>query len=233
MNKSFIYFLFVSMFVAVIAFLASNNIFVGVGILVLYLLYFVLLANKKLRVYKAKNERIHCCYHFINSFLISMSVKDSLDESYLSATQSAKGEFKSVIDELNDMDTLDKMEYLRKYFNLAIYKMFLDVIKLYLDQGGSLLTMADSIMLESTRIEETLNKSNSSSKRSLMEFIVLWVLSIAVLLFMRFMISDFYLIMLKSLVFLIILIIFFVLILLSIHIFIVRFTNIYVKEDKI
>lgn len=233
MNKSFLYALIVSLIIAATSFIASNNLFICIGVFVIYLLYYFLIANKKIKQFKLKNERIHYCYHFINSFLISMSVKDSLDESYLSATSSSKGEFKSVLDEMGDMDTLDKMEYLRKYFNLAIYKMFIDVIKLYLDQGGSLLSMSDSIMLESTRIEETLNKSNSSSKRSLMEFIILWVLSIVVLLFMRFMISDFYLIMLKSLIFLIILVVFYLLILLSIHTFINRFTNIYVKEDKI
>ncbi len=233
MNKSFLYALIVSLIIAATTFIASNNLYICIGVFAIYLLYYFLIANKKIKQFKLKNERIHYCYHFINSFLISMSVKDSLDESYISAISSSKGEFKNVLDEIGDMDTLDKMEYLRKYFNLAIYKMFIDVIKLYLDQGGSLLSMSDSLMLESTRIEETLNKSNSSSKRSLMEFIILWVLSIVVLLFMRFMISDFYIIMLKSLIFLIILVVFYLLILLSIHIFINRFTNIYVKEDKI
>ena len=233
MNKSIIYFVVFSLLIGVVAFVASNNIFIAIGVFAVYLLYFILIINKKLKEYVLKCERIHHCYHFINSFLIALSVKDSLDESYISATSAANGEFKSILDELRDMDTIEKMDYLRKYFNLAIYKMFLDVVNLYLDQGGSLLNMADSVMAESTRIEETFNKSSASSKRIFFEFVILWVLSLAVLLFMRFMISDFYTRMLNSFIFLILLVLFFVLILLSIHIFIIRFTSIYVKEDKV
>ena len=223
----------ISLLIGATMYLASNNLFITLGTFLIFMAYFLLVFNSTIKKYTKKTIRIHNSYHFINSFLITMSVKDSLDEAYLSAIQGNTGELKDVTDELKDMDTMEKLNYLRKYFNIAIYKMFLDVLALYLDQGGSILSMADSLMLESSRIEETLNKSNSSSKRILSEFIILWLLSIGVLLFMRFSISEFYLKMLKNLTFIILLCLFFFLLLISIHIFLMRITDIYIKEDNV
>ena len=225
--------IFVSFILGAIAYFTSNNYYLAGAVTLLNLLYYFIFGSRKIKQYLATNFRIHSCYQFINSFLITMSVKDSLDDSYFNATQGASGEYLDIVNELNNMPTMDKIEYLRKYFNLAVYKMFINVLNIYMDQGGNLLSMGDALLQETTRIEETLNKSNRSMKRVSIEFAVLWLITFGVLIFLRFGVQDFYLTMLTSIPFFVILCLFFVIFLFSVHIFIKRATAIYIKEDRL
>ena len=225
--------IFVSLVLGIIAYFTSNNYYLAGSVPVIFLFYYLLIGSRKIKQYLSTNFRIHSCYHFINSFLINMSVKDSLDDSYFNATQGASGEYLDIVNELNNMPTMDKIEYLRKYFNLAVYKMFINVLNIYLDQGGRLLTMGEALLQETTRIEDTLNKSNRSIKKIAIEFGVLWLITFGVLVFLRFGVQEFYLTMLTSIPFFVTLCLFFVLFILSVHIFILRATNIYIKGDRL
>ena len=215
-----------------ISFIASNNIFLALIVGVIFLLYYFIFASRKLKVFFSKVYRIHHCYKFINSFIITMSVTNSINESYNNAIQGMEGELKDVLKELDALNGNEKLNYLRKYFNLAIYKMFLNVTNLYLEQGGNILDMSESLIAETTRIEDSLNKSISSIKKNLIEFVVLWTISLGVLLFMRFGVSSFYLMMIKSPIFIILLGVYFLFILVSIHLALMRMTSMFIKEDK-
>lgn len=225
--------IFVSFILGIVAYFTSNNYILAGVVIVVNLFYYLVIGRNKIKQYLLTNFRIHNCYHFINAFLITMSVKDSLDDSYFNATQGASGEYQDIVSELNDMPIMDKIEYLRKYFNLAVYKMFINVLNIYLDQGGNFLTMGDALLQETTRIEDTLNKSNRSIKKVSIEFGVLWMITFGVLIFLRFGVQDFYLTMLTSIPFFVSLCLFFVLFLLSVHVFIRRATSIYIKGDRL
>ena len=233
MKSSVVFALVISFVIGIVAFLASNNMYIGIGVGLVYMLYYFIFAMRKLSKHSKKIYRIHNCYKFINSFLITMSVRNSLEEAYRSGVQGSSGELKHIVQEIENMDNNERLNYLRKYFDLSIYKMFLNVVELYLDQGGNILTMADSLIAESTRIEDSLNKSMNASRKYILEFIILWGLSMGILLFMRFGISSFYLSMLHSPIFLGLLIVYFLLILFSIHMMISRMCNISIKEDNV
>ena len=233
MKSTLLFSVIISLVIGFVAYLSSNNLYIGLGIGLLYLLYYLIFAMKKLKNYSRKVYRIHNCYKFMNAFLITMSVRNSLEESYRSGIQGSSGELKHIVAEIENMESLERLNYLRKYFNLSIYKMFLNVVELYLDQGGNILKMSDSLISESTRIEDTLNKATQSSRKYLLEFIILWGLSLGILLFMRFGISSFYLMMLNSPIFLGVLIIYYLLILFSIHMLIGRISELYIKEDNV
>lgn len=233
MKNAFLVALIVSLVTGGLAYLSSDNYIIALAVTAIYLLYYVIFARKKIKVYIEKNNRIHYCYQFINSFVITMSVKDSLEDSFMNATQGATGEYEQTVKELVDLTPMDKVNYLRKYFNLAVYKMFINVLDIYQEEGGNLLTMSDSLIQETTRIEDTLNKTNNSIKKIALEFGVLWIISLGVLVFLRFGVSDFYQTMLKSIPFLVTLILFFVLFLVSIHSLIRRATDLYIKEDNL
>ena len=233
MKYSIIFAILVSLLMGVCAFLSSNNIFIALAIFAIYLAYYFIFVSKKLKKYSQKLYRIHHCYHFINSFLIAMSVRNSLEEAYRSGVQGADGELKSIVEEIDNMEVNERLNYLRKYFNLSIYRLFLNVVNLYLDQGGNILDMANSLVAESTRIEDSVNKASKAVTKNVLEFVILWVISVGVLLFMRFGISQFYVSMLKSPLFLGMLVIYFLLILLSIHFLISKATELFIKEDNL
>ncbi len=231
MKYSIIFAFLLSLLMGGSAYFASNNYFIAIGVTLLFLLYYFIFAHRRLSKYSKKVYRIHHCYKFINSFLITMSVRNSLEESYRSGVQGCRGELKHIVAEIENMDNEERLNYLRTYFNLSIYKMFLNVVNIYLDQGGNILDMADTLIQESTRIEDSLNKTIKSVRQNILEFIILWGLSIGILIFMRFGISSFYLQMLHSMVFLILLGVYYLIILISIHMLVVRSTELFIKED--
>lgn len=233
MNTVDITFLIISLIIGVIAYLTSYNTVIGIAIFVLFLTYYFLIGRKLLKKYLLRIDQIHCCYFFINSFIVTLSVKESFEDAYESATRLTNKNFNDEVGELQTMPLNDRIIYLRKYFNLAIYKMFLNILKLYEDQGGDILGMSDCLLREATRTEKSLSESKEIGNRKLFEFGLLWIMSFAILLFLRFGISDFYIKMIKSSTFIVLLVTYFLLSLVSIHLFIVSFTSIKIKEDKI
>lgn len=227
-----ILFILLSVFIGVLGYLATNNLIFPIVIFVVYVLYYFIFGRKMLMNYHDKQRRIHACYHFINSFIISMSVKESVEDAYQAGIRCPNKELEEITNELTQMRTYDRIIYLRDYFNLGIYKMFINVLDLYQDQGGNILNMSEELIGESTRIEKTLTESTALSNKYLGEILLLWIMSFGILLFLRFSIAQFYDQMKSSPIFFAFLVAYFILLLFSIHLFIRRYTTIQVKEDR-
>lgn len=227
------FFVLLTSMLAVVAYFASLDIYLPIFVLLSYLLYYFVIGRKFLVKKDRLTKRIHACYHFINAFIISMSVKESLEDAYQSGIRFEDKELNEITENLENLKVSDRILYLREFFNLAVFKMFINVLNLYQDQGGNILSMSDDLISEATRIEKSVSESLAESNRYLGQFLLLWIMSTSVLLFIRFSISSFYLTMSKSPVFVGFLLVFFVLILFSIHLFIVRYSSIVVKEDTV
>lgn len=231
MNKVDVIWIVISLAISLIAYLTSMNYLIAIAILVIYVAYYFFLARKKFISYFSGIERVHSCYHFINSFLVTLSVKESLDDAFESGTRIENKKLNEIVLNISDLNIYERVSYLRNYFNLSIYKMFLNILNLYQDQGGNILAMSDNLIRECTRTENTLNETLSISRKHLVEFGLLWFMSLGIVLFMRFGISDFYIQMLEMPIFKIMLFIFFLICLFSIHLFITKYTDLTIKED--
>lgn len=228
-----VFYIFITLALAIVAYFTSLNIYIPIFVLLSFLLYYLLIGRKLLNKKEQIVRRIHACYHFINAFIISMSVKESLEDAYQSGVRYEDKELNEVTPQLENLKVSDRISYLREFFNLAVFKMFMNVLNLYQDQGGNILSMSDELISESTRIEKSVTESLSESNRYLGQFLLLWVMSVTVLIFIRFSISSFYVSMAKTPLFSGFLLVFFSLILFSIHLFITRFSSIVVKEDNV
>lgn len=232
MKKIDLVYVAISLVIAVTSFLATNIIFIPIGIFLVYLLYYFVLVRKRIKRYLLKVETIHACYHFINSFIITLSVKDSLDEAYQNGLRLAPASLSAETNEIENMTVVERLKFLRQYFNLAIYKMFLNIIDLYLDQGGSILNISDSLIRECTRVEKDLNESSSISNRHLVEFAILWLLSFFIMIFLRFALANFYMQMLNNPLIIVLICGFYLIFLLAAHLFIYQYTSLTIKEDS-
>ena len=231
MKKIDIVFVIISLLIALTSYFATNLIYIPIGVFAIYLIYYFVLVRKRIKRYLNKTEVIHSCYNFINSFVISLSVKDSLEEAYQNGLRLAP---KAMLEETNEIENktiIERLVFLRQYFNLAIYKMFLNIVNLYQDQGGNILTLSDSLMKECTRVEKSMQESASISNKHLVEFAILWLLSIFILVFLRFALSDFYLKMLSSVIFVVLVTIYYLLFLVASFLFILKYVNLVIKED--
>lgn len=232
MKKYDLIFIFLGVLLGILCYISTKNLIFSIVILVVFVVDYFIFMRKKFIHYFGLIERVHTSYHFINSFIISLSVKDSFEEAYQSGIRINNARLNAETKELNEMVALDRVRYLYGYFNLSIYKVFLNVLDLYQDQGGNILNMADNLLRECTRTEKTLSDTLSIGYKHLTEFIILWLMSFAILLFMRFSIAEFYMMMLKSPFVAPMIFMFFIICIVSINLFVNSFTNLTVKEGS-
>ena len=231
MKKVDIIFVIIGLFLGILCYLSTINcIFTAIVPVVFIVDYFILMRKRIVRYFDLI-ERVHTSYHFINSFVVTLSVKDSLDEAYENGIRINNAKLNAETKELNEMPVIERIRYLRGYFNLSIYKMFLNVLDLYQDQGGNILSMADNLLRESTRTEKTLSETLSIGYKHLIEFTILWCMSFGILLFMRFSIEEFYLMMLKNVFVGPLILVYFIICISSVNLFINSFTDLTVKEE--
>ncbi len=223
----------IALVILLVAYLTSLNLIIAIATGVIYVAYYFLIAKKKLVNTINNNKKSHECYNFINSFIITLSIKESLEEAFENATRGADGLFLEFLESMKDMSIDAKINYLTKYFHYSSYRMFTKVIALYQEQGGNILKISESLLSENNRIEQASIDNENESRKKAVEFSILWFLGFIVLVFMRFALSNFYQSMLKSVVFMVLLAVFFLLVLLSIHIFILRYSKSIAKEENV
>lgn len=192
MNKIITFGFVISFLFGISGFVASNNIFVGIAIIVIGILYFVLLARPIYSKYCIKVSRYHECYHFINTFIVSLSIKASLAGAYETAVESMPEDFYKNIENVETFTLWEKLEYLNKYFRFHTYMLFLDLLHLYEEQGGNILEMSSNLLDEVRLTEEYISYSETTSRKKLGEFAILWLLTLGIMIFMRFALSEFF-----------------------------------------
>ncbi len=132
MSKIDIGWMIVSCLVTVVAFIGTMNLILSLVIFVIYVGYYFIFARKKFVKYLTQIDRVHTCYHFINSFLVTLSVKESFEDAYQSAIRLDNKALREQVENISQLNVYDRVNYLRDYFNLAIYKLFLNYQVQYL-----------------------------------------------------------------------------------------------------
>ena len=222
----------VSFAFAGLIFIASENIFSTISIFLITLLFFVLLIKRQIDKYQEKTRRYHQCYQFINSYLISLSIKGSLSAARESSYGTADKGTREVIDSIKDLDEEEKLSYLSKYFKFDLYHLFVDTIKVWSEQGGDILTMSQYLINQVRLKEEYLLYCESVHRSKLIEFFVLWGITLTILTSLRFALSEFYTRIVHAMFFQIAVVVLFLFVLLSIYLMVMRITNVTLEGWK-
>lgn len=172
-------------------FLTMNLIYMG-AVCCLYLLGFLLLGYPWLNFYNEKEKKRRECYRFLNSFIVSMSLTESLEKSFENASKESEGELLEVLEATANQDVRARIFYLERYFQSEIYAMFLSLYCLYEKQGGDLLLIAKEFLDELTRVEESGNAMQKQGRHVMANYLSLWGLSIAIMAFLRLGLANFY-----------------------------------------
>ena len=140
-----------------------------------------------------RRERIrHEAYQFVNSFLITLSVCQSVDHAYEVARGGIEGEFRALEAKVAHLDSYEKIKYYKRYFDMEIYAMFVSVLDLYLERGGDVLSLSSELLNELARIEENGRFLVSKSIKNGFQFSLMWVIALAVMVFVRFGLNTFF-----------------------------------------
>ena len=174
------------------AYLASDSYYLGAGVAIAFFLGLVLFALPGLRRHGERNRLRHECYLFVHSYLVTLSVCMSLERAYESGASGLGEEFRRLNGNISAMDAKEKTEYLASYFQSDLYQMFLSILQLFLDRGGDILKLSNELTQEVSRVEETEQIYEKEAKRKAIGFFFLWLLSLAIIVFVRFGLSSFF-----------------------------------------
>ncbi len=182
----------ISLIFGVASFVATNNYIVGIICFVLTILYFLIVARALFKKYLVKINRFRECYHFINNFIVSLSIKGTISSAYDSTVSSMPDTFINSIENIESFSQKDKLEHLGKYFKFHVFSLFIDLVNLYQEQGGNILDMSHYLLEETRQIEEYITMSTLIGRKRVVEFAILWMLTISIMVFMRFALSQFF-----------------------------------------
>ena len=182
----------VSIASAGICFIATQNIISTALIFVAFLLFFIFVARRQIDKTQQKIHRYHECFQFINTYIISLNVKGSLSSAMQSAYEVSDSGTKEIIDSIKELTEEEKLTYLNKYFKFDLYRLFVDTVFLWNEQGGDILKMSRYLVEQVRLKEEYLITCQTISKTKTTEFVVLWAIALAVLAALRFALSQFF-----------------------------------------
>ena len=222
----------VSIVLTGVTFIASQNLFSSLIILALSMAFFVLIARRQINKSQQKIHRYHQCFQFINSYLISLNVKGSLSSAMDSSYETADEGTKEIIDSIKDLSEQEKVSYLSKYFKFDLYHLFVDMVSLWNEQGGDILTMSRHLVEQVRLKEEYLLTCESLNKSKTVEFVVLWAIALVILAALRFALSQFFGRISKTVIYQVAVVVVILFALLSIYILILRITNVNLEGWK-
>lgn len=182
----------VSLVLTGISFITTQNIFLAIFIFLITNVFFVLIVNRKIKKNQLKIHRYHQCFHFINSFIISLNVKGSMSAAIQSGYETTDEDTKALIDSIKELNEEEKIMYLSKYFKFYLYRLFVDTVNLWNEEGGDILKMSQYLINQVRLKEQYLITCETIHRQKTIEFVVLWTISLAILAALRFALSQFF-----------------------------------------
>lgn len=192
MKNRLIIYVSAAILLTAICFLITSSFIISGIVLLLAITSSLFLIEPLISTQITKNRKGNEAYHFINSFIISLSASKSLELSYENAVMSLNEDEKKTLKSIEDHPIDEKLNYLGKYFETDIYKVFLSTMKLYEEEGGDILDVAAPLLRESAAIEEERISHQKNITKAVFQFSSLWAMSLLVMGILRFSLSTFY-----------------------------------------
>lgn len=184
--------LVVSFVLSGVNFIATQNIYSTLFIFLISLVFFVLIVKKQMTKNQLKIHRYHQCYQFINTFIVSLNIKGSMSAAIESSYEVSDETTKEVLDSIKEMNEEEKIGYLCKYFKFDLYRLFVDIVSLWNEEGGDILKMSQYLVNQARLKEQYLITCETIHRQKTIEFVTLWSISLAILAILRFTLSQFF-----------------------------------------
>lgn len=220
-----------SLLSGVISFVATNNIVISLCVLVVILVDGLFILRKRINKSQQQFLKAEQCFYFINSFLITLSMQNSMRDAYQNALINIKEPLKSEVQKIEHLTIEERLHYLNKYFSFDVYQMFLNILEVYINQGGDILVMSELLLKEINRLQQHLLLHSSTVTQKIIELIILWIITFGIVIFMRFGLAQFYNSLLNGQIAILMTIAVFTLFIFALHLTVLRLTNFYFLES--
>lgn len=211
----------------------TRNYIYGIVLFLINLIFFLLLVEKEFKKFSLIDRKTHECISFINNFIITLSINNSITTTFESVRDSFKGELKQEIDSIDHLMVDERLKVLKTYFNLSLYEFFLKIINQYEYNGGNILQISQLLIFDSRKLQTSLDNFKSVSKRKMIEFMTMWGITLIILVVIQVALNMFYNSILKMSFYTPSIFAFFIMFLLFIYLFIKHQTNLtFINEKK-
>jgi hypothetical protein len=156
--------------------------------------YFMTPLIIKLKVKANNNDHL---YFLVNTILNQLRTDKSLTSAFKSIVTFFPEELKNSY-ETYGVNPLEYLDLMRQYFNSIYYEIFYNMIKIYDSKGGDI-EERSKVLLDAIAFSKEVSSELIKTKlRKLSEFIVMWLLSFLVLLYLRLGLTSYYLTLLNT-----------------------------------
>lgn len=128
----------------------------------------------------------------MNTFIVSLSIKESIKYSFESTFETMSDQFKKDLAGVVELNEEEKVSYLTKYFKFHIYGLFVRLVNLWSEQGGDIIDMSSYLVNEARLLEEYIGESSRLAKKNIFEFATLWMFSLSIIVILRFALANFF-----------------------------------------
>ena len=88
-------------------------------------------------------------------------------------------ETKTIIDSIKELNEEEKIVYMCKHFKFDLYRLFVDTINLWNEEGGDILKMSQYLINQVRLKEQYLITCETIHRQKTIEFVILWSISFA------------------------------------------------------
>lgn len=237
MIKRIIIYLSISLVFGFLFYYLTANLIFSIAIAIIYLVFFSSFYEIKYRRYKIIIRKTRECIQFINNFIITLSVNNSINTTFQTLSSSFSNELIEQINSINHLSDEEKIMYLEYYFVSPLYSVFTKLLKQYIEEGGNIIDNTHLLIFDTRIVEEDLNNFLSISFRKVFQFGLMWAICFVILIITKFALGNYYMKIQEMEYFPFSILIFFLLFLTCLYLLLshfldLRFINEEIKNEK-
>lgn len=233
MKTRYIVYLIIPLICGFLNYFITGNFIYSLIIIFIGLIILYFFNNKKISFFIKKETKTRECLMFINNFIITLSINQSINETYNILKESFSRGLLNQTKLIVHLNEEEQIHYLSKYFELNVYEVFLNLLDQYIYNGGDILKIAQILLFDIRATEEMLENHLSTLVKKIVEFASLWGMSFLIVLIIKFSLTNFLSDILSSNLFLVGLLAFFSIFYINLTIFIMHgFSLNFIKTSK-
>lgn len=233
MKTRYIIYLIIPLICGLLNYFVTLNLIYSLIIIFIGLIVLYFFNDKQISSFIKKDTKTRDCLMFINNFIITLSINQSINETYSILKESFSKGLLNQSKMIAHLNEEEQIHYLAKYFDLNVYEVFLNLLDQYIYNGGDILKIAQILLFDIRSTEDMLENHLSTLVKKIVEFASLWGMSFLIVLIIKFSLTNFLSDILSSNLFLIGLLIFFLIFYINLTIFILHgFSLNFIKTSK-
>ena len=188
----YIFYIAISAICSFLYFFITSNLLYSALLFVSGLAILFIFLDEKVKIFLSKERKTRECVLFINNFIITLSMNQSIMATYQIVKESFSKKLSLQAKMIENMSEEEQIHYLRHYFNLSVYDVFLNLLDQYIYNGGDILKIAQILLFDVRKTEESLDNHISILTKKCIEFLTLWGMTFVIVIILKVSLSEFF-----------------------------------------